>query len=135
MKFFIFLFLLVNLNADNVKFGVGTDYQCVTDYLVESDGSINKNIPSRFSNPILTLTSRNPDIAILRMNDGTEKLFKATEKLNLSKEGKGISYHSGNAFLDVFASGKVYFGIKDSEGYHKTMKFYCKNIRNIDYLK
>lgn len=137
MKFSLSLILIFisNLFSDNIRVGIGTDYQCVTDYLVDPDGTINKSIPSKFSNPTLTLTSQKPDIAILRMRDGSEKLFLATERLNLSKEGKGISYQTENVFLDIFANGKVYFGIKDSAGYHKTMKFFCKNVRNIKYLE
>lgn len=130
------------------SFGTYDTLSCVTDYVFDN-GNINKNVPEQYRHPFIELTNNRPDIVQMFFGkssqnnyvDGSDKmLFNASERINVAKYGRGITYINTkrNRFLDVFASGKIFFGIKDNGRFYRTMKMYCKDIRykeELNYLK
>lgn len=118
-------------------FFTATDYDCVTDYVWESDGARNRQVPSMFESPVLSLTDTSR-WAVLKMPNypgQTEgKLFKYLSIKNNEQFGYGLHYRSdqGNNFLDVYSSGKVVFGILGDEYLDPTIKMYCRRITGID---
>lgn len=130
------------------SFGTYDTLSCVTDYIFDN-GSINKNIPPKFRYPFIQLTNNRPDIVQMffgkstqndNIDDSDKMIFTASERINVTKYGRGIIYINSrrNRFLDVFASGKIFFGIKDNGRFYRTMKLYCKDIRykkELNYLK
>ena len=82
------LFIASNINADYV-IGTYTDYECISEYVYEGDGSKNKNIPELFQKPQLSLTVRYPELAILRMKDNSKMYLNAKEYINIIGYVKG----------------------------------------------
>lgn len=130
----IFIIFSKSVFADYVFF-TAEEFECVTDY-VWTNGEIDRNVPSEFSAPAISLTNT-PDKAVLRMKNmgssGETMLFNARNYIDTKKYGKGISYYSDNSsnFLDIYANGKVVFGIVSENRLSPTIKMYCSKVRSI----
>ncbi len=68
------------------------------------------------------------------MKDGSKMNLFAKEYINIIEYGKGISYQNDNNYLDIFSSGDAIFGVKNNGKYHSTIKIFCKNIKEVQYL-
>jgi len=129
---FIIGLMPVPAMSANVFF-TASDYNCVTDYVWESDGARNNNVPNVFKAPIISLTDT-PEFAVIKMPNhpsGQEgKLFKFFGHKKNDKFGAGLHYRSdqGSNFLDIYANGKVVFGVVGERYLSPTIKMYCRRI-------
>ncbi|MEA2019715.1 MAG: tetratricopeptide repeat protein [Campylobacterota bacterium] len=130
------------------SFGTYDTLSCVTDYVFDN-GKINKDVPYQYRYPFIELTNNRPDIVKMffgkssqnnYLDNSNKTIFTASQRINIGKYGKGITYinKKHDRFLDVFANGKIFFGVKENGRFYRTMKLYCKDIRykkELDYLK